>query len=621
MAKIKSRDYFPGLFNEMIKNDKPRNDVLNEIDKMVEMDWSLPEAMTKVKSMRAIISTDPASVIIVGRRTLATLKPQVFIQPLNTAKMTKKLANMNEKNLLWQLQRADARSRRSITGDIVESALRHDAVATFTVPVNWQLKGTGRSISDESGFMVMVENYKYIHPRFSPLGLESVLHVKIMRAKEAVQFWGNIGECSKLKKDIQDKEEEFYIVAYEWWGEDKRFTGLSDVMKELHMPETANIKYQIHDDDPELPFNPWTIKEGGTSLGRNEQHKLRPLLSPLVHAKVFDNQNVAGSIAYSEVIAHSAAPRGKVVSHDPESVVINYNDFQNRIDLGPGEDYIPLDPPVIDRSLLDIIALESGKIDRLTGIKNLGTLDPPSGTAFATVNVVIKAATAALDPAKILAESALAGIFENMIRWTAHTGDTMVGYGTGDEDMGREYTLGKETIDPNNIYIDAKLSTHIPTDRQQRINSASILIREMDYSKEDAYRELDIANPEEIIERRRQEILDESMLANTIKEMNAETDLRIQEQQMAMQMQFQQVQQQQEMQAQEQAQRQQARMLAGEPQQSRVEQPRKMTQSLAARGPGFDPSRGGISPNEAVPEGLLRENVLGIDKRGESISE
>ena len=184
------KKYIAPLSAEMMENDKPSKDLLGDIDKMVEFDYTLPSKLTEKKAMRNIVTTVPYTVVTVGKRTLATIRPQVFIQPFNSKGATKKKANAIEKNLLWQLKQADKRSSRSIVSELVESALKHDAIATFTVPVSWQLKGTGKE-DDADGFMIMVEDYKNIYPRFSPLGLESVLQSKVMRAKEALAFWGD----------------------------------------------------------------------------------------------------------------------------------------------------------------------------------------------------------------------------------------------------------------------------------------------------------------------------------------------------------------------------------------------------------------------------------------------
>ena len=602
------KKYIAPLSAEMMENDKPSKDLLGDIDKMVEFDYTLPSKLTEKKAMRNIVTTVPYTVVTVGKRTLATIRPQVFIQPFNSKGATKKKANTIEKNLLWQLKQADKRSSRSIVSELVESALKHDAIATFTVPVSWQLKGTGKE-DDADGFMIMVEDYKNIYPRFSPLGLESVLQSKVMRAKEALAFWGD-NLSKELQKEINDSEIELYLTAFEWWGKDQRATWLSEVTDSPKQALATNVKYIIHDDEPELPFNPWGIHDGG-----------QPLLAPLVQTKSFELMNVCKSIAFSEAVAYSIAPRGIKKSYAPDSITLDYGGaFGSTLEMQPTDSYEKLDPPKIDQNLLEVLDRLSSEVNLYTGIMSLANLDVPSGTAFATVNAQIKAATSSLDPAKKLAESALGKIFENVLRWAHHTKEPLIGYGFEDENMGTVYKLDPKHIDPKHLCVESKLTTHIPTDRLQRINAAVLLNKELSFSKEDAYKEIDIANPEEVIERHAQEELDEVMRMNKIKEINAATDLKIQEQQMMLQIKAEQAQMQNQVQMQQQMQQQaveeerqsSARMAnEGNPQGARRE-----PQSRSAKGSGFNPAGGGVSPNEADPEGFLRERISNQDKGG-----
>lgn len=620
------KDYIAPMSKQIILNDKAQMNHFAKIDQMVELDYSLPTEMSELKWMRTIKDIGPLSTITTGRRTLATIEPLVFIQPLNNNLITKKLANQNEQNLLYQLKQANKRSEHDIVGDLIESALRYDMVCALTIPLKWQMKGNtayqSRFASKNlNGFMVQVENPQDVYPRFSPFGLESVLHVKVMRAADAVSFYGD--KAKKLFNKIKDEELELYVTVFDWWGE-QRATWISEAIEHATVAEPTSVEYIIHDEENEMDFLPWTIKKGGTSLGSKSDHKVRPLLGPIAHADLWDTNNIAKSLAFSEALGYAAAPRGVVVSYAEESVVVDYGDINKLVRLKPGEDYKPINPPAIDQNLLHVFDRTSADMDKLTGIKNLANLDPPSGTAFATVNAVIKAATAALDPPKKVAEAGFSGIFEDMLRWTSFTGDDMVGYVSDGADMGKEFRLGSKHIEVDDIDVDVKLTAHVPTDRLQRINAASLLIKEMDFSKEDAYGEIDVADPQDIMARRQQEILDEVVFANKVKEMNAQTELAIQAQQMQMQMQAQQAQQQQQQaqqQQMQQAQQQQAQQqLQGAPEQNRTGEPRREAQSQAVRGrQGFNPARGGQSPNEVDPEGFLREKLSGRDKEGGAI--
>jgi hypothetical protein len=224
-----------------------------------------------------------------------------------------------------------------------------------------------------------------------------------------------------------------------------------------------------------------------------------------------------------------------------------------------------------------------------------------------------------------LAERALGHIAENILRWTAHTGDDLIGYGFQDANMGAELVQKKEHTDPKELYVTAILSHHIPTDELQQINAATIMMRELGISFIDAAKKLDIPNPEELLERANQEKLNNAAVDRRIRKMDAELDLQIQAQQMQLEAGM----QQQMMAAQQQPQQpsgmnaeseSQARMAIASPfAPSRTGAERKLAQSLATRGPGFDPSAGGLSPNEVNPEGFTKEGSTGVDRGGGTI--
>ena len=619
---VQNIDYYKNLWLEMIRSDKDKTDLFRDIDKAIEFANDLPAALKKMKWMRNIQSTLPVQVIVVGTKTLATIEPKVFLQPLNANAGTIKLANEREQNILWNFIQMDKRSKHGMIKDVVESALKYDSVAICTIPTNWQLKGqTGtipsryKAALNNGGFIATVENPKNIHARFSPLGLDMVLNAKVMRARDAIYFYGK--KAARLKDKILGQEGEFFVSVYDYWDYDARVTWISHPTRhaELSMPGSGWI---VDKEKMELPFLPWTIVEGGSSLGTDAKHSIRPLLGPVINSDQLELQNIVQSMALSEATGYAAAPRALVKSQDGETLEVHYGDINHQIILKAGETYEVLPPPQIDGNLLLIFDRIDAAFSKLTGLRALADLDSPSGTAFATVNAQIKAATTALDPPKELSERALSGIAENILRWTAHTGDDLVGYGTKDGSLGVEFRTPPEHIDPKEIYVDVTLSHHIPTDELQQINAVTILMNEVGISFIDAAKRLDISNPEELLARKRQEDLDNAMHAIAIKEMNAESDLRIQAQAMQLQAGFQQ-----------QLQAGQSTQQGGGPNAESVSQarlaqggqrtPQTVTQSGAARGRGFDTTQGGLSPNVANPDGLTREGATGVDREGEVI--
>ena len=614
-------DWYKSLWTEMLRSDKKKVDHFKDIDEVIEFGLELPPELKKLKWMRNIQSTLPVEVMVVGTKVLTTIEPKVFLQPLNANAATIKLANEREQNILWQFQQMDKRHKNGMHNELIESALRYDSIASFTVPVNWQIKGqTGtipsryKAAMNQGGFITTVENPKNIHARYSPLGLDMVLNAKVMRARDAIYFYGE--KVVRLKDKILGEEGEFYVTVYDYWDYDARVTWISHPNRhaEIAMPGNGWI---VEKGEMDLPFLPWTVVEGGSSLATASDHTVRPLLGPIVHANQLELQLILQSMAYSEAAGYAAAPRAKITSHDGETVEVSFGDIQAKVTLKPGEDYEILPPPTIDGNLLLIFDRIEASSNRLAGLKALADLDVPAGTAFATTNAQVKVATTALDPPKKLGERALSVIAENILRWTAHTGDDLVGYGTKDGNLGVEYRTPQEHIDPREIYVNATLSHHIPTDELAQINAVTILMKEVGISFVDAAKKLDIPNPEELLARKRQEDLDNAQYAIAIKKMNAAADLEIQSAAMQMQAGFAQ-QAQQQLQLGPGGENEESESQARLAQEGQRTTP-TTTQSVTVQGSGFNPNRGGLSSNVANPQGFTKEGATGEDREGGTI--
>lgn len=632
---LKKIEHYIDVAKEMIDSEAARIELLEKIDQMVDLDYKLPKEMSELKWMRTIVSTDPLAVITTGVRTLSTVEPGVFVQPLNDNPETKTSTNELEQNLLWQLRQASKRAKNDIVGDVVESSLRYDMVVTGTFPIKWQLKGSNKVVSSHrlksamksGGFMVLIENPKNVFARFSSLGLDAILIRKVMTSREACNFYGD--QAIKLFKDIQDETQETFVTVFDYWDYDARIVWCTAPSTDPKLAQPTEKKYTIIKEKMPLTFLPWTVNIGGTSLAGTAGTGVRPILGPIAQTNMWETQNIAQSLAFAEAIAYSAAPRGVVYSFADDEIRIDYGDINKPVRLRPGEEYKQLNPPGIDENLLHVYDRTGASMDKLTGIKNLANLDPPSGTAFATVNAVIKAATSALDPAKKLAEEALGGICENMIRWTAFTKDDMIGFGYKNADKGKQFRSKPDMIQEDKIYVDVQLSAHVPTDRIQRINAAGMLNRDLEFSLEDAYAELDIANTEEIRDRWNQEQLDRAILDSKIKELMAQTDLKIEAARMQIEMQAQEQMAQKQMERDQQMQEQAAQQAqqAGGQQTANTMQSRNPganPQTImggqrgvpAQGGAGFNPAQGGQSPNTADPENQVRERVNNSDRGG-----
>lgn len=642
----KSQKRILDIADRMVENDKDLVSHYEGIDAMVNSEWNLPSEIAALKWMRKVISSDPQSALETARRTLSTIEPIPFYQPTNKNEETKIAASEIEMNLLWQLKQANKRSKKDLVGDIVESALRYDKVCVQTIPLKWQMEGQAemegeiptryRAAKNKGGFIVEVHNPKDVHDRWTPLGLDAVLLAKTMSSREAVGFYGDVAR--ELKEKAEEFDEETFVTVFDYWDYDRRLITCTEPTRHRHKQKPTASKYVFVDsEDDEETFNMeflggWTIKEGGSSLDVAKQHSVRPMLGMIEKTGLWETQNIIQSIVTSEVIGYSAAPRLKITGPDSEGVRVDYGDINKPLRLKPGEDVEQMTPPVMDQNMMHVNDRIQAAIDKYTVAKSLQNLDFPSGTAFATVNAVIKSATAALDPFKSLAEDAIADILENILLWTHFTEEPLVGYGYKEDDMGHQYILESKYIDPANVYIDVKLTAHVPTDYLQRIEAAIAMKNQLNFPKDESYKHLDVTNPDQLVDKWRQERLDDHEFQLRMREMAADTDLRIQQKQMALQMQAQQAAQQAQMRQQMQMQRGNVGQRVSRPTESQAEVQRAIRQQLgqnggertgtprnealteAVRG---NPARTGISPNQSNPQGNLREQRTFRAKGGE----
>jgi hypothetical protein len=592
--------------NNMIQNDKDYIRLCEKIDDMINLRWELPFDNDELSWLRAVPSTDPQTALKTGVRTLSTVEPIPEYQPLNANEGTKASASEIEQNLLWQLKQSNKRSKHKIVPDIVESSLRYDKTVVQVIPLTWQLEGMLEMDSEDlptrykaakklGGFMVITHSPKDIHARFTPLGLDAVLSVTVMNTNEAIAFYGE--KADSLREAIREAEQETWVTVYDYWDYEKHVVMTSEP-HDSATKRPQSTKHVLVNAEMELPFLPWVVKQGGTSLETEEQYSARPMLGTIAHSDMWETQNIALSLAFGEALEYAASPNLIIQGPNSDEVRVDYGNINKPLRMKPGEDAKEFPKPRIDENLLHIYDRISAMFSRDTVARVLQDLDVPSGSAFATVNAIIKTATAVLEPYKQLAEETLSGVFELMLRWTHYTEEDMIGFGYHKEDKGAQYILKPKHIDTENIYIDVKLSANVPTDYLQRIEAAIALIKQLDYPKKEAYKQLDVPNPDQIIDERRQEMLTEQEIQLEMKKRADAQQLKTQQAQMQMQQQVQ-------MQAQQ-------MMARRQPEQTEASRRPSMSQAVS-----MNPARTGISPNQSNPQGNTRETRTNQDRGGQ----
>ncbi len=204
------------------------------------------------------------------------------------------------------------------------------------------------------------------------------------------------------------------------------------------------------------------------------------------------------------------------------------------------------------------------------------------------MNLRTQQAVCALKPAKELAEYAISDIYTMFLLWAHYTENSIKGYGVTKADAGQQYEIAWNEITPEAIYLSVELKPDVPTDRQQRANTAMLLLQRPGfYSKERALSDMGVTDPEQVMKDSYFEQLLDAEIANYIQLKAAEAQMGLQ--QMA----------------------QQAQMA----QQEQAQQTLQNEQAGAPGGPGFDPNQGGLPPQQAAP-GATFEGVTGTDRQG-----
>lgn len=597
-----TKQYYQGLFQEMLDEDSKRDAMYRSIDAMFHNVWDLPQPLRKIEWIRKVVSTDPSDALRTATRVLSTVAPKFYYQPLYDNVATKDVANNIERAIDWNFKQA-SRRRARVERSLVASCLRYDMAAANVVDLDHQFKALTNLESHDARrvgaarrygkYAITVHNPQYVHARWSDLFLEAVLLAKVMPAQRFVDFWGK----SAAQKIIEaaggaDQLYEYSVSVYDYTDlEDRVVLAFPHPHGTLVTPKSDTGAIEILREPHEMSFIPWAIREGGETLDHQAEYQVSPLLGSVYQTDAWDTQNIALSLMMSEVIAYSAAPRMAIRKMSGETIEIDYGEVNRPIELGPGDEIIQLSPPIYDQNLQMVIDRFSSQMNKSTVARFLQNLDFPSGTAFATINAVIQSAANALDPYKSLGEEVIGEVGAQMMYWSDYTDTPLIGYGTEKSDKGKQYVVKPgEDFDVDQLYLSAKLTTHVPTDYLQRINAAVMMAQNLKMPVARVLEDLDITDPETALLEYYSEQMDEAA--------------------------FQQLQQQIQM-AQQQAQlaAQQAQM----PQQPQGTGEGNLPSFDNIGGQSFNPAFQGEPPVEGAP--LTREQVTGRDRQGMPLQE
>lgn len=584
------------LAQKMVDNDRERDKAFRAYQQMYHNDWSLPAGLAEVQWIHKTISSDPHDAINAGVNVLSNTEPHVKFMPLANDTANKTRANMIENVLKWQLKSLNRRRPAPVQSDAVRSALTYAAIAMNVVDLDWQLKivkeagGNARRLNaarNYSRFMVNTFNPLDVHVRYSNLMPEAVLLCQTRSASSVRDEWG-----SRVGKKLDNAiTENLNITFWDYmdyetrsiWCTASQSSGDSDTVRIMEVEDLG------------LPFLPWVALMGGSTLESDPQHQYHSMLYSVYMSGQWETQNVVETLVTSEAIARAAQPRISAEGQGVGKVEYDAMSPDGIVQPPIGINLKALPPQQLDPALTGIADRIGNRIDKSTVSRILMTGEVPSGTAFSSLNLLTQTAVGALKPHQKLAEQALSEMFTLMLLWVEHTGNPLTAYDTTKKNLGAEYIIEPDTIDPKNLYVECSLVADVPTDRQQRANTAMLLKNAGLLSIERGMEELGIDDPQTEME-----------TIDLEKFKNNEVNLLIQQRQLELQMKVQQMQQQ------------LAAMQAQQQQQAQAAQQGQMQQQMQGGGQGFNPAAGGQPPIGMTP-GATREQLSGVDNQGNAV--
>lgn len=579
---VKKLDTYQSIANRMIDADRQRDKAFAAYQAMYHNQWDMPEELNRLGWMRRTISTDPHDAIVAGDRVLSAIHPKVKITPSRDIEAQRQDANQMERILKWHLLMANRRRGRSVTSDVVRSALLYDAVAMNVIDLDWQIKQADaikastkryKAARKICRYVVNVYNPRHVHALRSGYGTESVLLCQTRPASEIMDEWGDVGK--KLRDLVeQDAQVKYYD-----------YTDYEDRVVWIESGETIELVRSAH----ELPFLPWVANMGGTSLEEAEADKYHPMLYPLYTAETWDTMNILMSLQTTDAIVKAFKPDFIQEGVSSELAETDYTDPTGLMKAPIGDTIKQTSPTGLDPAKSQWMAELKASMQQSTVSSILmGGGAASSGMAFASLNLMTQTAVGALKPAKELAEKSLAEMFEIMLGWSALNGG-IDGYGTGKDDMGKRYSFEANVIDPD-LYLEVELVPDVPTDRMQRANTAMIL-NQLGYPREKILEEVGEEDPEMAMRM----WYKEKRIEHLFNLMQQGESMQMQQ---GIQMEAQQAQMEQQMQA-----------------EMAAQQAQQQAPGQFPGGQGFNPGFGGTPPAMANPD-MTREALSGMDMGG-----
>ena len=610
------------LASSMFERDKGIKQDQAHYRRMADLEYALPESLSKLDWIIPSISTSPNDSCRGVTRALSNLEEALDIDPVTVMKAVDgddegqeaiRTANLWEKIMQWELGRS-AKRKRNLRSDVIWDATVQDEVAAQLIHLPTEFKITKPSPARKRAAMrfgdwaIRLADIEGVYVDYSDYMPERVLCITIRTAQELLNQWGEkrLSELVKRVKKEEAHKQELY-VEYDMVDHDD---GRKVWYHAGEKPDAGMDGNYILKPEPwmkdksgeQVPFLPWICVSGGKER--------KPLLFAVKKAGLWETTNILRTIVMSKAIATAAAPEHLFIGPGSEEMAVNYTIPGGSISLPTKalHGYEKLPDSRLDPQLTEGVDRSEADMSRASVSDVLVTAQPISGEqAYASYNLQVQQALASIGNIKELGERFFEQLNETMLLIAHFTGESIESYMGGS----KKYVIDSEDIDPDSIQLHVELKTDVPIDRLARINAASQLAgSDIPYSFKQILKDLGDTDPEGTYREWTKEQFDKADIAGRLEFIQAQQSGKIMElaQQMAQQLHEQMMQQQAEM--------------AKQQEKDQNQNPENVLKTRGVdniEGQGFNPAAGGTPPAMAADGGVNRERAreaIGLESVG-----
>ena len=450
--------------DELIARYDDRNDLLDECEKMYNLDWDADQPGDPAFAKTMTTSPDPFNKCNNAIRLLTAANPNIHVPYESNSPDARKQSDKLEKYLNTTVSVIDRVRGKPLVVDAATSGAVLNGIYGCVVPTktlvestrklddanprNNALKRRYEKIAKQTSYMVELYDPRTCYPEFDQYGLVAIARqVDNMKGADVVARWGDLAySLAGIKPDDLETEVEYS----EYWDDVIHATWAGG--KILNIEEHG------------YPCLPWAavIVEGTTSLFTEAKYQEHPFLYALNKSNLWIDQNIALTAMYSSVLRMGALPQMLYKKKPMSEGTINpdYSQLGGVITIETDEDFGALTKRPVDPALVQSLDLANQMVTASTMYDQ--TVGAPIG-ASATFS-----ATALLSQQGRIVLVALQRAMSQFFGKVSEIMLELTREGYGNKVQSKESVISIDRKDvPEEIFVDAMVDVKMPQDERQ----------------------------------------------------------------------------------------------------------------------------------------------------------